>query len=69
MGKGHAYLVAIMDWHTRAVLLAWELSNTMDTGFCLRALRRAMEHTGRRPEIFNTDQATASLPALNGSES
>jgi putative transposase len=57
MGKGHAYLVAIMDWHTRAVL-AWEVSNTMDTGFCLRALRRAIATTGRRPRIFNTDQGS-----------
>lgn len=57
MAKGHAYLVAIMDWHTRAVL-AWELSNTMDTGFCLRALRRAMASTGRVPDIFNTDQGS-----------
>jgi len=57
MVRGHAYLVAIMDWHTRAVL-AWELSNTMDTGFCLRALRRAMTGTGRVPGIFNTDQGS-----------
>jgi putative transposase len=41
MSKGHAYLVAIMDWYTRAVL-AWEVSNTMDTPFCLRALRRTL---------------------------
>jgi putative transposase len=40
MAKGHAYLVAIMDWHTRAVL-AWEMSNTMDIAFCLHALRKA----------------------------
>ena len=57
MAKGHAYLVAIMDWHTRAVL-AWELSNTMDIAFCLRALRKAMARTGRAPEIFNTDQGS-----------
>lgn len=57
MGKGHAYLVAIMDWHTRAVL-AWEVSNTMDTSFCLRALHRAIATTGRLPEIFNTDQGS-----------
>ena len=55
MAKGHAYLVAIMDWHTRTVL-AWELSNTMDIAFCLRALRQAMARTGRAPEIFNTDE-------------
>lgn len=57
MEKGHAYLVAIMDWKSRAVL-SWELSNTMDSGFCVRALRRAMEATGRKPEIFNTDQGS-----------
>ena len=40
MEKGHAYLVAIMDWKSRAVL-SWELSNTVDSGFCVRALRKA----------------------------
>ena len=29
-------LVAIMDWHSRRVL-AWKLSNTMDTDFCVAA--------------------------------
>ena len=57
MEKGHAYLVAIMDWKSRAVL-SWELSNTMDSGFCVRALRNAMALTGRKPNIFNTDQGS-----------
>ena len=57
MEKGHAYLVAIMDWKTRAVL-AWEVSNTMESGFCVRALRNAMRSTGRKPGIFNTDQGS-----------
>jgi putative transposase len=35
-------------------VLAWELSNTLDTGFCLEALERALE--AGRPEIFNADQ-------------
>ena len=39
--RGFLYLVAIMDWATRHVL-AWRLSNTMDTGFCIEALREAM---------------------------
>ena len=56
MATGHAYLIAIMDWHSRAVL-SWELSNTADTGMCLRALNKALE-SGRRPEIFNTDQGS-----------
>jgi len=50
------YLVAIMDWATRHVL-AWRLSNTMDTGFCIEALREAMARHGK-PEIFSTDQGS-----------
>lgn len=57
MEKGHAYLVAIMDWHSRAVL-SWEVSNTMDTGFCVRALKKALNLTGIKPKIFNTDQGS-----------
>ena len=57
MEKGHAYLVAIMDWHSRAVL-AWEISNTMDSAFCVRALKEALRRTGRKPKIFNTDQGS-----------
>ena len=54
MGRGFLYLVAIMDWHSRAVL-AWRVSNTMDTSFCVSALEEALARFGR-PEIFNTDQ-------------
>gem|GEM_PF-2467076 len=54
MPRGHCYLVAIMDWHSRAVL-SWEVSNSMDTGFCLRALQSAFERTGRKPKVFNND--------------
>lgn len=57
MPVGHAYLCAVMDWHTRKVL-GWELSNTMDTGLCLAALDKALESTGRVPGIFNTDQGS-----------
>lgn len=53
IGSGHMYLVAIMDWHTRYVL-AWELSNTLDSSFCVEALEAALQHG--TPEIFNTDQ-------------
>jgi len=54
--RGFLYLVAIMDWATRHVL-AWRLSNTMDAGFCVEALREAMARYGK-PEIFNTDQGS-----------
>ena len=57
MSRGHAYLVAIMDWHSRAVL-SWELSNTMDSSFCVRALQKAIRSTGCTPVIFNTDQGS-----------
>jgi putative transposase len=56
IGRGFLYLVAIMDWHSRAVL-AWRISNTMDTGFCVSALEEALARFGR-PEIFNTDQGS-----------
>jgi putative transposase len=56
LGRGFLYLVAIMDWASRAVL-AWRLSNTMDTSFCVSALEEALARFGR-PEIFNTDQGS-----------
>ncbi len=54
MQKGWVYLVAVMDWFSRKVL-AWRLSITMETDFCVEALKEAMDHYGA-PEIFNTDQ-------------
>ena len=56
MKRDFRYLVAIMDWHRRAVL-AWRLSNTMDADFCVAALEEAMNQYGV-PEIFNTDQGS-----------
>jgi len=53
---GFVYLVAVMDWYSRAVL-SWELSTTLSAGFCVEALLRALS-IGRRPEIFNTDQGS-----------
>ena len=54
MARGFLYLVAIIDWASRAVL-AWRLSNTMDTSFCIAALDEALSRYGK-PKIFNTDQ-------------
>jgi putative transposase len=54
MAKGFVYLVAVMDWFSRRVL-AWRVSITMETDFCVEALRDAMERFGQ-PDIFNTDQ-------------
>ena len=63
MAQGFLYLVAIMDWHSRHVL-AWKLSNTMDTGFCMAALEEALGKG--RPEIFNTDQGAQLVRPLPG---
>jgi putative transposase len=54
MRRGFMYLVAVMDWHSRKVL-SWRLSNTLDSDFCVSALKEAIARYGR-PEIFNTDQ-------------
>jgi putative transposase len=56
IGRGFLYLVAVIDWASRAVL-AWRLSNTMDVSFCLSALEAALARFGK-PEIFNTDQGS-----------
>ena len=59
--KGFAYLVAIIDWHSRYVL-SWRLSNTLDTDFCLMALDEALALG--TPAIFNTDQGCQFTSAI-----
>jgi putative transposase len=54
MARGFVYLVAVMDWFSRRVL-AWRLSITLESNFCVEALQEAMDRYGA-PEIFNTDQ-------------
>lgn len=53
MGSGFLYLVAVIDWYSRYVL-SWQLSNTLDTYFCIESLNEALGQG--QPEIFNTDQ-------------
>lgn len=53
MVHGFVYLTAVMDWFSRYVL-AWQISITLETGFCLQALEQALGIS--KPEIFNTDQ-------------
>ena len=54
--RGFLCLVAVMDWASRKVL-AWRLSNTLESSFCVEALAEALERDGP-PEIFNTDQGS-----------
>ena len=55
MPQGYMYLVAVMDWYSRFVL-SWELSNTLETSFCLWALEGALNQA--QPIIMNTDQGS-----------
>ena len=50
------YLMVVMDWASRCAL-SWQLSNTLDSVFCVEALEEALEAC-LRPEIFNTDQGS-----------
>ena len=55
MRAGFLYLTAVIDWFSRYVL-SWQLSNTLESSFCVEALEAALKI--KRPEIFNTDQGT-----------
>ena len=41
MARGFVYLAAVVDWFSRRVL-AWKLSITMETSFCIEALEEAL---------------------------
>jgi putative transposase len=56
MARGLLNVVAIMHWHSRKVLSS-QVSNTMDTGFCVQALQDALSRYAQ-PEILNTDQGS-----------
>ena len=56
MARGFIYLAAVMDWFTRRIL-AWRVSITLETDFCIEAIREALARHGT-PDIFNTDQGS-----------
>lgn len=53
--EGWAFLVAVLDWFSRYVL-AWQLSVSRDSQFCVQAYQQALRVAGRAPQIMNTDQ-------------
>ena len=53
LSRGFMYLVAVIDWHSQYVL-SWRLSNSLESSFCIEALKAALELGC--PEIFNMDQ-------------
>lgn len=56
MRRGFMYLCAVLDWAPRRVL-AWRISNTLTTDFCIAALEEAIARYGS-PRILNTDQGS-----------
>jgi len=53
--QGWCYLVAVIDWFSRYVV-AWELSDTMESDFCITAMERALQSA--IPDIANMDQGS-----------
>ena len=56
MARGFVHLAAVVDWFSRRVL-AWKLSITLETEFCLDAVQEALARHGK-PAVFNTDQGS-----------
>jgi putative transposase len=56
MEQGFFYLCAVVDWYSRYIL-SWEISNTLTTDFCLKAVNNALK-SGQKPEVFNTDHGS-----------
>ena len=56
MARGFVYLAAVIDWYSRRVL-AWRVSISMETAFCIEVVEEAITRHGK-PDIFNTDQGS-----------
>lgn len=56
MARGFVYLAVVLDWYSRKIL-AWRLSNSMESSFCTEAVEEAIARFGT-PAIFNTDQGS-----------
>lgn len=52
--SGYMYLIAIIDIYSRSIL-GYEISNNLETDFCIRCLERCIAKYGT-PVILNTDQ-------------
>ncbi len=65
MARGFVYLAAVVDWFSRCVL-AWRLSVTMDTSFCIEALDQAIEKHGRRSSTPIRDRSSRAKPLPGG---
>lgn len=53
--RGWMYLVALLDWYSRYVVL-WRLDQSLEITFVLEAVKAAFDEA--RPEILNSDQGS-----------
>ena len=65
MARGFLYLVAIIDWASRAVL-SWRLSNTIDTRFCIEALEEALARLKWTPVLARLRGFACGKPDFSG---
>ena len=56
LGRGHVYLSAVIDWHSRYIV-GWRLSDTMRAEDVVRCVRRAFAEHGT-PSVMNSDQGS-----------
>ena len=64
MKRGFLYLVAVMDWYSRFVL-AWQLSNSLDSAFCIEAVEDAFAALTDERWIGRTLDTVAVMPLLD----
>ena len=62
--RGFMYLVAVLDWHSRYVL-SWELSNTLDSGFCVAALGSRSGSAAAR-DLQHRSRSAVHQPGVHG---
>lgn len=56
LGRGHVYLSAIIDWHSRYIV-GWRLHDVAEAEECVMCMERAFEENGT-PSICNSDQGS-----------
>jgi len=54
--RGHMYLTAVIDWHSRFIV-GWVLADTLETANVIQAVKQAILKHGV-PDIINSDQGS-----------
>lgn len=53
--EGFVYLSCIMDLFSRRIV-SWELAPTLETSYVIKAIRKAILISGKRPKVLHTDR-------------